>query len=126
MGKPLILRSPEEVIPSLSEFEKVDGQGKKIYSQMIIRYYTFIPGEADYYLGVIIQRSNQTKADCVLNAILDVYHKNPLLSQIEELYCPEFMEEIKQKKNYMFDKDKIIRVRGNMVYEVVGVKLYLR
>ena len=128
MGKSLILRSPEEVIPSLPEFEKVDGQGQKIYSEMVIKYYTFIPGEIDHYVAPIIQRSSKTKADCVLDAILDVYHKNPLITQIEELYRPEFIEEIKRKKRYMFDEDKRIPVRicESTLYEVVGVELYLR
>ncbi len=127
MGKSLILRSPEEVIPSLLEFEKVDGQGQKIYSEMVIKYYTFIPGEIDHYVAPIIQRSSKTKADCVLDAILDVYHKNPLLSQIEKLYCPEFIEELKQKKKYMFDEDKniLVRVDDSTLYEVIGVELYL-
>ena len=128
MAKPLVLRSVEDVVPSLPEFEKVDDQGKKVYSEMIIKNYTFIPTEFDHYLAVIIRRSKQTKAVCVLDAILDVYHSNPLLNQIEELYSLEFTEKIKQEKKYMFDEDKIIPVRvdNKTVYEVVGVGLYLR
>ena len=128
MAKSLVLRSVEDVVPSLPEFEKVDDQGKKVYSEMIIKNYTFIPTEFDHYLAVIIRRSKQTKAVCVLDAILDVYHPNPLLNQIEELYSLEFTEKIKQEKKYMFDEDKIIPVRvdNKTVYEVVGVSLYLR
>ena len=128
MGKALVLRSPADVIPSLPEFEKVDEKGKKIYSEIIIRYYTSIPGEFDHYLAPIIQRSNRTESVCVLEGILDIYYRNPLLKQLEDLYSPEFVEKIKQDKKYMFDEDKIIPVRvyGKTVYEIVGVKLYLR
>ena len=128
MGKSLILRSPDMVIPALPEFEKVDEKGKKIYSEIIIKYYTSIPTEFDHYLAPIIRRSNRTKSVCVLEGILDIYYKNPLLKQLEELYSPEFVEKIKQDKKYMFDEDEIIpvRVHDKTVYEVVGVKLHMR
>ena len=128
MGKTLMLRSPRDVIPSIPEFEKVDDQGKKVYCKMVVEHYTYIPGEFDHYLAVIIRRSKQKKAICSFDAILDVYHKNPLLDHLEELYSSEFIEKIKEEKKYMFDKDEVIPVSVNndAVYEAVGVKLYLR
>lgn len=128
MGKSLIVRSPQEVLSSLSEFEKEDERGRKIYSEMIVKYYTMIPSEFDHYLALIIRRSIQTRAVCVLDAILDTHSPNLLLSQIEDLYSPEFIEQIKREKKYMFAKDQIIRVRvdNEVVYEVIGVKLFLR